>query len=139
MDGEDVLRGDVVLVPFPYVTDFKRAKTRPALVIQNNVGNRFGSTVIVALISSSVPVKQYPMHYTISHPSSVAKAAGLKMNSVVKMETLVTLPRRAILQRRGRLPREACERRTRRSPSASTCASRARDRRHRPLSSVRAP
>lgn len=52
MDGADVLRGDVVLVPFPYVTDFKKAKTRPALVIQNNVGNRFGSTVIVALISS---------------------------------------------------------------------------------------
>ena len=107
MDGAEVLRGDVVLVPFPYVTDFKRAKTRPALVIQNNVGNRFGSTVIVALISSSVPVKQYPMHYTISHPSSVAKAAGLKTTSVVKMETLVTLPRRAILQRLGRLPREA--------------------------------
>ena len=106
MDGADVLRGDVVLVPCPYVTDFKRAKTRPALVIQNNVGNRFGSTVIVALISSSVPVKQYPMHYTISHPSPVAKTAGLKTTSVVKLETLVTLPRRAILQRLGRLPRE---------------------------------
>jgi mRNA interferase MazF len=45
----DVRRGDVVLVPFPYVTDFRKAKTRPALVIQNDVGNRFGSTVIVAL------------------------------------------------------------------------------------------
>ena len=47
------------------------------------------------------------MHYTISHPSPLAKAAGLKTPSVVKMETLVTLPRRAILQRLGRLPREA--------------------------------
>jgi hypothetical protein len=45
MDGGDIVRGDIVLVPFPYVTDFKRAKTRPALIIQNNVGNRFGSTV----------------------------------------------------------------------------------------------
>lgn len=107
MDGADILRGDIVLVPFPYVTDFKRAKTRPALIIQNNVGNRFGSTVIVALISSSIPAKQYPMHYTISHPSPVAKAAGLKTTSVVKMETLITLPRRAILQRLGHLPREA--------------------------------
>ena len=107
MDGTDIVRGDVVLVPFPYVTDFKKAKTRPALVIQNNIGNRFGSTVIVALISSSVPAKQYPMHYTIAHPSPAAKAAGLKTTSVVKMETLVTLPRRAILHRLGRLPREA--------------------------------
>lgn len=107
MNGGDILRGDVVLVPFPYVTDFKKAKTRPALVIQNNIGNRFGSTVIVALISSSVPAKQYPMHYTIPHPSPVAKAAGLKTTSVVKLETILTLPRRAILHRLGRLPREA--------------------------------
>ncbi len=102
-----VRRGDVVLVPFPYVTDFKKAKTRPALVIQNDTGNRFGSTVIVALISSAMPEKKYPMHYPISHPSAVAKAAGLARASVVKMETLVTIPKRAILKRLGALPREA--------------------------------
>ena len=107
MNSGDILRGDVVLVPFPYVTDFKKAKTRPALVIQNNIGNRFGSTVIVALISSSVPAKQYPMHYSIPHPSPVAKAAGLKTTSVVKLETIVTLPRRAILHRLGHLPHDA--------------------------------
>src|SRR6266581_9812414 len=134
----EVRRGDVVLVPFPYVTDFKRAKTRPALVIQNNVGNRFGSTLIVALISSSVPVKQYPMHYTISHPSPAAKAAGLKTTSVVKMETLVTLPRRAILQRRGRLPREAMREADQALAFSLDLPSRARHRRHGPLSSVRA-
>jgi len=100
-------RGDVVLVPFPYVTDFSKAKTRPALVVQNDVGNRFGSTVIVALISSSVPTRRYPMHYPIAYPSSIAQAAGLKTASVVKMETIVTLPKRAILRRLGALPREA--------------------------------
>jgi mRNA interferase MazF len=103
----DVRRGDVVLVPFPYVSDFRKAKTRPALVIQNDVGNRFGSTVIVALISSVLPAKRYPMHYPIPHPSAVAKAAGLKTTSLVKLETIVTLPKRAILQRLGRLPGDA--------------------------------
>ena len=102
-----IRRGDVVLVPFPYVTDFRKAKSRPALVIQNDTGNRFGSTLIVALISSSMPEKRYPMHYPIAHPSATAKAAGLQRASVVKMETLVTLPRRAILKRLGALPREA--------------------------------
>jgi mRNA interferase MazF len=100
-------RGDIVLVPFPYVKDFRKAKTRPALIIQNDVGNRFGSTVIVALISSAVPEKRYPMHYVILHPSPLAKAAGLRTTSIVKMETIVTLPRRAILGRLGSLPREA--------------------------------
>ncbi|MBI4481567.1 MAG: type II toxin-antitoxin system PemK/MazF family toxin [Acidobacteria bacterium] len=103
----EIRRGDVVLVPFPYVTDPKKAKTRPALVVQNDTGNRFGSTVIVALISSSVPEKRYPMHYMVSHPSTVARAAGLRKASVVKMETIVTLPKRAILKRLGAFPREA--------------------------------
>jgi mRNA interferase MazF len=103
----EIRRGDVVLVPFPYVTDFRKAKTRPALVVQNDVGNRFGSTVIVALISSRVPDTRYPMHYPISHPSPTATAAGLKGTSVVKMETIVTLPKRAILRRLGSLPQDA--------------------------------
>lgn len=110
MDAVPVIRrGDIVLVPFPYVTDFKKAKTRPALVVQNDTGNRFGSTVIVALISSSVPDKRYPMHYPILYPSAVAKAAGLQKTSVVKMETILTLPKRAILKRLGALPREAIQ------------------------------
>jgi mRNA interferase MazF len=103
----EIRRGDVVLIPFPYVTDFRKAKTRPALVIQNDIGNRFGSTVIVALVSSSLPDKQYPMHYRITHPSPVAQAAGLKATSVVKMETIVTVPKRAVIRRLGSLPGDA--------------------------------
>lgn len=103
----EIRRGDVILVPFPYVTDFKKAKTRPALVVQNNTGNRFGSTVIVALISSGLPEKRYPMHYPITHPSPVSTSAGLQKPSVIKMETLVTLPKRAVLKRLGALPKQA--------------------------------
>lgn len=61
----------------------------------------------MALISSVLPAKRYPMHYPIPHPSAIAKAAGLKTTSLVKLETIVTLPKRAILQRLGRLPGDA--------------------------------
>ena len=105
--GPTVRRGDIFFVPFPYASDFRQAKKRPALVIQNDLGNRFASTVIVALISSSIPKKSYPMHYRIEHPSEVARAAGLRRQSVVKMETLVTLPKRALLRRLGSLPKAA--------------------------------
>ena len=101
-----IRRGDIVLVPSPYVSDFRKAKIRPALVVQNNTGNLFGSTVIVALISSSVPETRYPMHYGIAYPSAVATAAGLRKPSVIKMETLVTLPKRAVLRRLGSLPED---------------------------------
>ena len=116
----EIRRGDVVLVPFPYVSDFRKAKTRPALVVQNNTGNRFGSTVIVALISSSVPEKPYPMHYGIAYPSMVAATAGLRKPSVIKMETLVTLPKRALLRRWARCPERLCARPIKPSPSVWT-------------------
>lgn len=102
----EIRRGDVVLVPFPYVTDFRKAKTRPALVIQNDIGNRFGGSVIVALISSSLPAKAYPMHCPIPYPSAAARAAGLRQSSIVKMESIVTLPKRAILRKLGSLASE---------------------------------
>ena len=46
------------------------------------------------------------MHYGIAYPSAVAAAAGLQTPSVIKMETLVTLPKRAVLRRLGSLPEE---------------------------------
>lgn len=99
----------MVLVPFPYVTDFRKAKTRPALVVQNDIGNKFSSTIIVALISSSVPAKRYPMHFFIDHPSRTAKLAGLDRPSVVKMETPLTLPREAVLRKIGALTSESMD------------------------------
>lgn len=100
-------RGDVVLVPFPYVSDYSQSKTRPAVVIQGDIGNLHSPNLILALISSTVPQKSYPMHYRISEGSSVALAAGLKRDSIVKAEVIITLPKRAIVQKLGNLPENA--------------------------------
>lgn len=107
MSQLDICRGDVVLVPFPYISDFTKAKTRPALVIQNDIGNRYGSTIILALISSSKPSQVYPMHYHIPKDSNMAKEAGLEIDSFVKAETIITLPKKAILKKVGHLPSQA--------------------------------
>ena len=32
---------DVVLVPFPFVTDFSLTKARPAVVIENDIANKY--------------------------------------------------------------------------------------------------
>ncbi|MBM3239573.1 type II toxin-antitoxin system PemK/MazF family toxin [Candidatus Poribacteria bacterium] len=97
-------RGDVVLVPFPYVTDYSQSKTRPAVVIQGDIGNLYSPNLILALISSTIPRKLYPMHYRINAESSVAMSAGLQQDSIVKTEVIITLPKRAILQKLGNLP-----------------------------------
>ncbi len=63
-------RGDVVLVSLPFVTDPTRSKVRPAVILQNDVGNRFSPNLIVAAISSQLPRREYPTnlkkHYSIA-------------------------------------------------------------------------
>ena len=46
--GTEVRRGDVVIVRFDPAEGHEMKKTRPAVVVQNDVGNRNSSTTIVA-------------------------------------------------------------------------------------------
>ena len=100
-------RGDVVLVPFPFVTDFTKAKARPAIVIQNDIANRFSPNLILALVSSTVPKKSYPFHYRMPGDSELAAQAGLERDSMVKTEVIITIPKSSILKKVGSLPAEA--------------------------------
>ena len=43
-----------MLLPLPLVTDFAQQKVRPAVVVQNDIGNRFSANVIIVPISSWV-------------------------------------------------------------------------------------
>jgi mRNA interferase MazF len=61
-----VRRGCVYWVDFDPVRGSEQGKTRPALVIQNNLGNLTSSTTIVIAITSQVPSKHYPMHVHIT-------------------------------------------------------------------------
>ena len=47
-DGTEVLRGDVVIVRLDPAEGHEMKKTRPAVVVQNDVGNANSSTTIVA-------------------------------------------------------------------------------------------
>lgn len=100
-----IRRGDVVLIPFPYIQDFAKAKRRPALVIQNDVGNQYSSNTIVALISSTVPSKLYPMHVRIP-----AGYGGLEQESIVKTEVILTYPQKSIVRKIGSLPGQIMDR-----------------------------
>jgi mRNA interferase MazF len=91
-------RGDVVLVPFPFITDFSQSKPRPALVIQNDVGNRFSPNLIVAAISSRVPDRVYPTNHHLR-----AGMAGLDRDSVVLASVVLTISKSSVLQRLGHL------------------------------------
>jgi mRNA interferase MazF len=107
MDDAAFSRGDVVLVPFPYVTDFAKAKSRPALLVQNDIANKYSPNLILALISSRRPRKTYPFHFHIRNGTDLAEKAGLDKYSIVKTEVIITVPQSSVIKRIGSLPAEA--------------------------------
>ena len=79
----NVKRGDVFFVDCGEVVGSEQGGIRPAVVIQNNMGNRHSPTTIVALITSSTDKKHLPTHVPISK--------GLRMPSCVLLEQIRTI------------------------------------------------
>jgi mRNA interferase MazF len=101
-EGPAFRRGDVILVAAPFVSDRARGKVRPAVVVQNDVGNRFSPNLIVAAISSQLPSRAYPTDVIIRHGSPEATGTGLDRDSVVQAEVILTIPKAAAVRRIGR-------------------------------------
>jgi mRNA interferase MazF len=53
-------RGEIYWVDFDPARGPEPSKVRPALIVQNDIGNRYGATTIVAAITSQAPKKVYP-------------------------------------------------------------------------------
>jgi mRNA interferase MazF len=70
---------------------------RPALVIQNDVGNRFSATTIVAAITTRVR-RSYPFHVDVT-----AEETGLRQDSTVLLEQLQTIDQIRLQDRIGEL------------------------------------
>jgi mRNA interferase MazF len=99
--AQSLHRGDVILVSLPYLTDPTRDKVRPAVIVQNDVGNRFSPNLIVAAISSQLPRRTYPTSFVVRHGSSDAAGTGLDRDSVVQAEVVLTVPKARLVRRLG--------------------------------------
>ena len=91
------LRGEVWLVNFDPTIGAEIQKTRPALVIQNDVGNRVSPITIVAAITSTHK-RAYPFQVRLP-----AGAAGLDVDSVVTLNHIRSIDRRRLVRRLGQV------------------------------------
>ena len=66
-------RGEVYLVNFDPTVGAEIKKTRPALVIQNNVGNRYSAITIVAAITSKFDDRLYPTEVPVTPPRAALR------------------------------------------------------------------
>lgn len=92
-------RGEIWLVNWNPARGSEQAGKRPALIIQNNIGNEKASTTIVAAISSSVRI--YPMNVPIIPPEG-----GLDRPSIVKTGQVLTVSKERLEKCLGKLGKE---------------------------------
>src|SRR5579884_428944 len=93
-------RGTIVLAPFPF-TDLSSQKVRPALVVSRS--NRPGNDVILAFITSGVRAQSLPSDLQVLSSNLGFSATGLKRDSVVKLDKLVTVDQGILLGALGEL------------------------------------
>jgi mRNA interferase MazF len=89
-------RGEVWLVNWNPARGSEQAGKRPALVIQNDIGNEKAPTTIVAAISSRV--RLYPMNIEIKPPEG-----GLKHRSIIKTSQILTISKERLEKRLGEI------------------------------------
>jgi mRNA interferase MazF len=61
-----VKRGDIYYADLSPVIGSEQGGIRPVVIIQNNIGNRYSPTVIVAAITSQINKAKLPTHIEIS-------------------------------------------------------------------------
>ena len=95
-------RGEIWLVNWNPARGSEQAGRRPALVIQNDIGNEMAPTTIVAAISSSVKI--FPMNVKIDPPEG-----GLDLPSIIKTSQILTVAKERLEKRLGRISTKKME------------------------------
>jgi len=84
-------RGDVYYAGLDPVVGSETGKTRPVLVIQNDIGNQFSPTTIVAVVTDFSEKKaSYPICVVIP------EEAGLRKKSIVNLAQIRSIDRRRL-------------------------------------------
>ncbi|NEU32598.1 type II toxin-antitoxin system PemK/MazF family toxin [bacterium LRH843] len=86
-----VKRGDVYFADLSPVVGSEQGGVRPVLVIQNDIGNRFSPTVIVAAITAQIQKAKLPTHVEIN-----AKRYDFDRDSVILLEQVRTIDKQRL-------------------------------------------
>lgn len=100
-----IKRGEIYWVEFDPVKGSEQGSLRPALVIQNNVGNQHSPATVIVAITRTLPPKPYPFVVVIEPAES-----GLPAQSAVNCAQMATLQQSGSASRLRPLPGETAVR-----------------------------
>lgn len=89
-----VKRGDIFFAELSPVVGSEQGGIRPVLILQNDIGNQYSPTTIVAAITSQISKAKLPTHVEIS-----AEEGGLAKDSVVLAEQIRTIDKRRLKEK----------------------------------------
>lgn len=81
-----IRRGEIFFADLSPVVGSEQGGTRPVLVLQNDIGNQYSPTTIVAAITSQISKGKLPTHVEVT-----AKSSGLEKDSVILLEQVRTI------------------------------------------------
>ena len=91
-----VKRGDIIYADLSPVIGSEQGGVRPVLIVQNDIGNKYSPTVIVAAITSQINKAKLPTHIEIN-----ANEYGLPKDSVVLLEQIRTIDKKRLREKIG--------------------------------------
>lgn len=100
-----VKRGDVYFADLSPVVGSEQGGVRPVLIIQNDIGNRFSPTVLVAAITAQIQKAKLPTHVEID-----AKRYGFERDSVILLEQIRTIDKQRLTDKITHLDEEMMKR-----------------------------
>ena len=94
---EEIKRGEIYWVDWNPSRGSEQSGLRPALVIQNDIGNKYSPTTIVAALSTATE-KPYPFLVKVT-----AKESGLPKDSTVNLAVIMTIDKTRLADKCGEL------------------------------------
>jgi mRNA interferase MazF len=91
-------RGEIYIADLDPVIGSEQGSRRPVLIIQNDVGNQFSPTTIIAAITSQLSPKVYPTEIRVK-----AGSGGLTKDSAVLLNQIKTIDMSRLENRLGEL------------------------------------
>jgi len=98
-------RGEVYLVNFDPTIGAEIRKTRPALIVQNDIANRHSPVTVVCAITSQYEEPLYPTETLLSPPEG-----GMKLQSVALANQIRSVDRQRLVKRLGAVRPETMQR-----------------------------
>ena len=92
----EVRRGDIFYADLSPVVGSEQGGTRPVLIIQNDIGNRYSPTIIVCAVTSQLTKAKLPTHIEIKQGQF-----GLAKDSVILLEQIRTLDKKRLKTKIG--------------------------------------